>query len=139
MSIGAQPAETWQHETGELVDPPADQAEGESLEEFSEPPTQPSWIRDRLPALLLAVLGLGWVAAVFWAALHSLYGRAFPLGELLGWIAMASGPLALIGVFYVLLGRTSRREARRFVRTAQAMRGEAAALERMIAALTVRI
>ena len=43
---------------------------------------------------------------------------------------------ALIGIVYLLAMRTSRREATRFRSTAQAMRAEAASLERTVAAVS---
>ncbi|MFN3434537.1 MAG: hypothetical protein ACK4ZY_09060 [Sphingomonas sp.] len=46
---------------------------------------------------------------------------------------------ALIGVVYLLAMRTSRREARRFGRTARAMHAEAASLERTVAMLALSL
>ena len=55
--------------------------------------------------------------------------------QLTGFIAASCVPPALIGILLLLALRTSSAEARRFGGTAQAMRAEAASLERTVAAL----
>lgn len=52
---------------------------------------------------------------------------------LVNWLAIASGPLSLLGVAYLLLRRTSTREARRFADTAVSMRLESERLEAAMA------
>ncbi|MET0270864.1 MAG: hypothetical protein ABW173_10580, partial [Sphingomonas sp.] len=73
------------------------------------------------------------------AVVTGLQAEAAPVARLAAQVSLASGPLALIGIAYLLLQRTSRREARRFGQTAAAMRAEAAALEATVARLGARI
>ncbi|MFC3581234.1 coiled-coil domain-containing protein [Sphingomonas hylomeconis] len=93
-------------------------------------PAGHDWI---VPALGL-VVALGWIAAMLalsWSALRSVS----PI-ELTGFIAALCVPPALIGVLLLLRLRTSTAEARRFGRTAAAMRAEAASLERTVGQLS---
>ncbi len=91
------------------------------------------WLIEKLPATLLLVVALGWIAGIRW----SLAGGAPP--GLLNAIALASGPVALILIAGLLWGVTSERSARRFARTAQAMRDEAMRLETVLAAMAERM
>jgi hypothetical protein len=142
MAIGARNTEQWREHRAMLeaisrdraaladpAPPPAD-----DVEEIAEPPAPTPW-RDRLIAAALLILAALWIAAVATA----FQTGAAPLRQAAETAALASGPLALIGIAYLLLQRTSRREARRFAGTASAMRSEAAALERAIARLGERI
>ena len=85
----------------------------------------------------LAVLGglvsLGWIGAMLALSWSSLASLASP--ALASFIAALCVPPALIGVLLLLALRTSNAEARRFGRTAQAMRAESASLERTVAVL----
>lgn len=90
-------------------------------------------------AILCALLAVGWVGFAIWATLTG-FDYARPAAPQIGLaIAVASAPLALIGVIYLLAMRNSRREARRFAATAAAMRSEAAALEARVANLNARL
>jgi hypothetical protein len=91
----------------------------------------------RLLAALLILLALAWVAACAWPYAA---GGGFPaLPALLRTIALASGPLILLGVVWMLWGRSSRSEAARFTRAVVAMRGESAALETLLAIVATRL
>jgi len=86
------------------------------------------------PAIAAAgLLSAGWLGLFGWGAWSSLDGAAPGPALIAQWIATASAPLALIGVLYVLLQRNSRAEARRFGRTAAALRAESASLEAALA------
>jgi hypothetical protein len=85
-----------------------------------------------IPALLI-LSALGWLAFFGWSLAT---GRQ---AQLIMLFAMASAPLALIGVLAVLALRTSRRESRRFLATAASMRSESARLETRVAQLTACI
>jgi hypothetical protein len=104
-----------------------------------EMPSPPSFLRETLPAALFAVAALAWLLAIAWSIAFA--GPATPLSllELVSWIGLASGPIAVIGIFYLLLRRTSRREARRFARSATAMAGQAAYLEQVLSMLSSRV
>lgn len=92
-------------------------------------------MREIALGVILALIGAVWIAAIVTAV----EADASPLRETATMISMASGPLALLGIVYLLIQRTSRREARRFGRTAAAMRAEAAGLEQVTAELSARI
>ena len=55
------------------------------------------------------------------------------------WIAVAAGPLALLGLVWLMFGRTRRKEAERFTRSVVAMRTEAQSLEALLEVLSQRI
>ena len=90
-------------------------------------------------AMVCALLALAWLGFVGWSAWAGWSVSAPPAPQIGAIVAGASAPLALIGVIYLLAMRTSRREARRFGATAQAMRDEAAMLEARITDLTARL
>ncbi|MDQ3075183.1 MAG: hypothetical protein M3Q88_06200, partial [Pseudomonadota bacterium] len=85
---------------------------------------------------LLAALWLGYTA---WSAGRAL--AAAPLGSpaFAQWVAIAAGPLALLGLTWLIFGRTRRKEAEHFTRSVIAMRTEARALEDVLAALSRQI
>jgi vacuolar-type H+-ATPase subunit I/STV1 len=86
-----------------------------------------------VPALVI-VLGTAWIAGALWLARGQFAVLADPLRaiEFVGAICV---PLALLALLYLVALRTSRAEAARFGATAQAMRAEAASLERTVAVL----
>jgi hypothetical protein len=141
MGTGAQQAENWRESDAVIDIGSIETAEAPvPTQEYIaiEPPSPPSLWRETVPVVALALLGLAWIAASGFILIS-----AAPTGaearNLIEWIALASGPLALIGIFYLLLRRTSRREARRFAITARAMGAQADYLERVLAALSTRI
>ena len=92
-------------------------------------------LRDVFVGGILLLVAALWIAAVG-ATLES---QGSPLTSFTALVSLASGPLALLGVVFVVLQRTSRREAMRFGQTAQAMRAEAEHLERVVGQLSNRI
>ncbi|RVT92440.1 hypothetical protein [Sphingomonas crocodyli] len=77
------------------------------------------------------------IAAAGWVALVALSGVSpTNLSGIVTAVATASGPLALIGIGWILFQRSGRREAKRFPETAQSMRAESARLEAAIARVT---
>jgi len=117
---------------GAPAPPPPDAGPQPLAVETMEPITP--W-RDIFVGAILLLMAALWIAAVG----ATLEAGASPLTNVTALISMASGPLALLGVVFIVLQRTSRREAARFGQTAQAMRIESANLERTIAALADRI
>jgi len=87
----------------------------------------------------LALLGVLWLGYTAWAAGRAL--AAVPLGSpaFAQWVAIAAGPLALLGLVWLMFGRTRRKEAEQFTRSVIAMRTEARALEDVLAALSRQI
>jgi hypothetical protein len=93
--------------------------------------------RAGLLGALLILLALGWVAAVgYW-----LWQTRPPLtlGNGIAWTATLAGPLALLALTWLMLGRTSRREAERFSRAVEAMAAESRALESVLEIVAGRI
>ncbi|MGH6615299.1 hypothetical protein [Sphingomonas sp.] len=97
---------------------------------YDAPPARFGWIAPVLGVLV----SIGWVGAMLWLSWPSLT-VAEPMA-LTGFIAALCVPPALIGILLILALRTSRAEAHRFGITAQAMRAEAASLERTVAVLS---
>ncbi|WP_375398282.1 hypothetical protein [uncultured Sphingomonas sp.] len=92
----------------------------------------------RLLATIALVLAAGWVVALAIYVAPAL--RGFPAPLALAQLAAAfAAPLALIGIGWLIIMRSSHAEARRFGRTAGAMRDEAARLERVIGAMAQTI
>ena len=88
-------------------------------------------------AALLLILAIGWVAA-FSVSLWQTRA-AFTLPAIVAWTANLSTPLVLLGLIWLWLGRTPRREAERFGRAVRVMHGESSALERVLAVVAGRI
>lgn len=86
-------------------------------------------------SILLTIAAIAWIAFVVW----SIVARQDAFANLAMIIGAASAPLAVLGIVGLLGLRTSRRESRRFLSTAQAMRSESARLEARVAELTARI
>jgi hypothetical protein len=122
----------------------ADAEEAVAMAEFAPMPEDPieltEAIDDELPSRSvpwLPILGmlasLGWIGAMLWLSRDSLATLTPP--ALVNFVAGLCVPPALSAILLVLALRTSTAEARRFGQTAQAMRAEAASLERTVAAL----
>src|SRR3546814_9513752 len=92
------------------------------------------WIVDVWTSVLV-LAGLG---GMVWLARDILAARPAPI-ELVQFLAALCVPPALIGILWLRGMRTSRAEARRFGHSAQAMRAEAASLERTMAILARQI
>ena len=85
---------------------------------------------------ILAALWLGYCA---WAAGRALGDQPISSPEVAQWLALAAGPLALLGLVWLMFGRTRRKEAERFTRSVVAMRSEARSLEGLLGVLSQRI
>ena len=87
----------------------------------------------------LALLAAAWIGFASWSAGLALGGTALSLPALAQWLAILTGPLALLGLAWLMFGRTRRREAEAFTRSVAAMRSEARALEGLLAVVGQRI
>lgn len=96
----------------------------------------PSPWRDRLIAGVMAMLAIGWIVAITWSSAPSLNSSP---ASVTAFIGMASAPLALLGIIYLLLMRSSSREARRFARTSAAIRTETQWLEAVMETHAARL
>lgn len=85
----------------------------------------------------LVLLALAWTGIVAWVLISE--RQSFTLAGLVSGVATLSAPLVLIGLVWMLFGRTPRREAERFTRAITAMRQESAALEGLLAVVSARL
>ncbi|NUT00048.1 MAG: hypothetical protein HOP96_03625 [Sphingomonas sp.] len=86
--------------------------------------------------VILAALWLGYIA---WAAGKALSNQPLSSPAIAQWLALAAGPLALLGLCWIMFGRTRRKEAERFTRSVIEMRAEARSLEGLLGVLSQRI
>ena len=124
-----------EYETLELTDPvEASPASFVFEESVAQPGDQGAGGRGVL-AWTLAVLALAWVGVVGWLA-----GRAAEgLSGIAQALSLAAGPLALLGLAWLIFGRTRRREAERFTHSVQRMQAEARSLEQLLGVLRQRM
>lgn len=87
----------------------------------------------------LTILAALWVALAGWSAGVALAAEPLTAPALAQWLAIATGPLALLGLCWLLFGRTRRRETERFTQSVIAMRSEARSLEGLLSVLRQRI
>ncbi|PZO75491.1 MAG: hypothetical protein DI640_05295 [Sphingomonas taxi] len=111
-----------------------DMSEAVTEPSFDEVYQEPAQERGPLYAGIAVAVVVVWLAGMLWLARGSL-GTIEPVA-LVQFIAALCVVPALVGIVWLLAMRTSRTEARRFGITAQAMRDEAASLERTVAALS---
>lgn len=104
---------------------------------YREDDAQPPPWGARILAGLLLLLALGWIGASGYAL--SLAWPGPNLQAWTGWAAGFSAPLILLGLVWLIFGRTSRRETRRFTESVVAMRRESEALEGVLAVVAARL
>src|SRR5438309_3439957 len=90
-------------------------------------------------ATALTVLAALWLAFSAWSAGRTLSGQPLSSPQIAQWVAVAAGPLALMGLAWLMFGRTRRKEAERFTRSVITMRSEARSLEALLEVLSQRI
>ena len=89
--------------------------------------------------IALSALAILWLAYTAWSAGRVLGGQPLSSPQIAQWIAVAAGPLALLGLSWLIFGRTRRKEAERFTRSVVVMRTEARSLEALLEVLSQRI
>lgn len=87
----------------------------------------------------LALLAAAWIGYSAWSAGNALTLAPLTSPALAQWVAVVTGPLALLGLVWLMFGRTRRREAERFTRSVVTMRTEARSLEALLEVLAARI
>jgi len=87
----------------------------------------------------LSLLALLWVGYAAWSGGRALGAEPLTSPEIAQWIAILTGPLALLGLVWLMFGRTRRKEAERFTRSVIAMRTEARHLQDVLGALSQQI
>jgi hypothetical protein len=142
MTTGAQRADAHPEGEGPEIhheDWHAPVPEGEYPEEqpwaYADPVARP-WGAWLLGAFLI-LLALGWTAASVWTVRDTALSFTIPQG--LSWLASLSMPLVLLGIAWLLLGQTPRRETERFTRAVAALRNESGALESILAIVAARL
>jgi hypothetical protein len=122
---------------------PAEVAEApEAVPDVAEEPVEERRSRGgsvgaRLLGTFLVLLALAWVGALWWLLWQI---RPAPtLQNIVSWTATASGPLILLGLFWLLVGRSARRETERFTLAVEEMRRESSALESVLEIVGARI
>ena len=93
----------------------------------------------RVLAVTLSLLAAAWIAYSAWSAGRYLAGSPLSSPVVAQWVAVATGPLALLGLVWLMWGRTRRKEAERFTRSVVHMRTEAQSLEALLEVLSQRI
>ena len=88
---------------------------------------------------VLTLLAVVWTAFTAWSAGSTFSRQELSAPAVAQWVAIAAGPLALLGLGWLIFGRTRRREAERFTRSVVAMRSEARSLEGLLGVLSQRI
>ena len=134
--------------------PPVELTETEPFAAFQNPPAEEYESYEQTLPELEAESGAGgrqvlgwaliaaaaiWIAFAAWSAGQSLDGAPLTGPVLAQWLAIATGPLALLGLVWLLFGRTRRQEAERFTRSVAAMHTEARSLEGLLAVLRRRL
>ncbi len=101
-------------------------------EEAGDPATGSvaDWLMPALAFLCLMV----WSNLFIWANHEAMMAGASP-AQWIGWVGAWSGPVLLIGVVWLLVMRSSRRHAARFVDAARQVESEAARLETRLVAV----
>jgi hypothetical protein len=112
--------------------------ESQWLAEEVEPQPAPAGGRAVL-GWALALLAALWIAYTAWSAGRALATQPLTSPAIAQWVAVATGPLALLGLAWLIFGRTRRKEAEAFTRSVVTMRHEARSLEAVLAVLSQRI
>ena len=87
----------------------------------------------------LSLLALLWTGYTAWSAGRTLADQPLSSPIVAQWVAILAGPLALMGLVWLMFGRTRRKEAEHFTRSVIAMRTEANALQDVLGALSRQI
>ena len=87
----------------------------------------------------LSILALLWVGYTAWSAGRALATEPLTSPQIAQWVAIMAGPLALLGLVWLMFGRTRRKEAEKFTRSVVTMRTEARALQDVLAALQQQV
>ena len=138
----------------ETLPPPDDAADTNNLLANSVDFVEPSFDQDQwlqrtaeergsggrqVLAGALATLAALWLGYTAWSAGRTLAGQPLTSPQIAQWVAVAAGPLALMGLSWLIFGRTRRKETERFTRSVITMRTEARSLEALLEVLSQRI
>ena len=85
-------------------------------------PASPAKAAGRCSAGRCRILALLWTGYTAWSAGRALADQPLSSPAIAQWVAILAGPLALMGLVWLMFGRTRRKEAERFTRSVVAMR-----------------
>jgi hypothetical protein len=109
--------------------------EGESEEDAYDPPKS----RRIFVVLGFAFAAAAWLGLLGFSRFTALNGRAIILEDIVSFVSTACAPLALIGLMWLLLLRTSRSEESRYARTVAALRLESDRLQTLLSFVSTRL
>lgn len=107
--------------------------------EWDDDAPSPGGWRRRLTGSGAIFFALVWLCALGYERLTVLSGRLPTLGDVLDFIAFASGPLVLISIVWLITARSGKSEQRRFQRTSEAIQIEAGRLEALLDLVSSRL
>jgi len=124
-----------------------------SADVLHEPPLESPWLQEapavesramgqggrQVLGITLCVLAALWIGYCAWSAGRTLAGQPISSPQLAQWLALASAPLALLALAWMMFGRTRRKETEQFTRSVITMRTEAQSLEALLEVLSQRI
>ncbi len=105
----------------------------------AEEPTEPGAGGRAVLGWTLGILSAAWIGFAAWSAGRSLGAGPLSPPAIAQWLAILAGPLALLGLLWLVFGRTRRKEAEAFTRSVVSMRQESRSLEALLAILRQRI
>jgi len=135
VRAAAGPGDTPENPTGAGFDAGGELLLGRSFDISPDMSLPPRRGRDIAVGALLGLLGAGWVGFLVGAVVPT----SPDLPAIASSVALASGPLAVLGILYLLFQRGPRHEAARFGGTALSMRLEARRLEDAVARITAAL
>ena len=142
MGMGAQRAQAQPYDGESDLDqadwdtlPPSNDYVGTDAWHIAEPEERPARVKT-LRSVLIGLAAL-WGAASLWVLVRD--PGALSIAGLMQWVATLSVPLVLLGIAWLILGQTPRKETERFTRAVAAMRGESSALESILSIVATRL
>ena len=94
-----------------------DGGEEEWLQPTESPAREPGAGGRQVLGIALSVLAVAWIAYSAWSAGRTLAGQPLSSPLVAQWLAISASPLVLLGLVWLLFGRTRRKEAERFTRS----------------------
>lgn len=85
----------------------------------------------------LILLAVAWTVGIGWLVWQA--GAPDNPQAIANWLALACPPFILLGLVWLIFGRTPRKETQRFTRSVAALRTESAALESLLGVVATRL
>ncbi|PTQ09780.1 hypothetical protein CLG96_11395 [Sphingomonas oleivorans] len=142
MAAGAHSIEPWRDEHApEEQDVTQKVADDPGYYDFADraPEPEPSPLERRLPAALFLAAAFLWIGLVAWGVAEAASVASLSPLRLISWIGLASGPLGLLALGWLIVTRNGRGELSRYARVARAMRADSQNLAQALVILSRRI